>query len=79
MTLRKNHSNTFKLQVALEATKENQTIAELCHKFGIAASQIYLWKKQLEEHGSEIFADKRKVDHQGEVDRLHRVIGKITA
>ena len=78
MKIRKKHNNSFKLKVALEATRGNKTLAEMCQEFGVASSQIYSWKKQLEEHGGEIFADKRHADHKNEIDRLHRVIGKIT-
>ena len=78
MKIRKKHANSFKLKVALEAAKGNKTLAEMCQEFGVVSSQIYSWKKQLEDHGGEIFADKRHVDHKNEIDRLHRVIGKIT-
>jgi len=38
-----------------------------------------LGKKQLEEHGEEIFADKRKHDNNdAEIEKLHSVIGKLT-
>jgi len=77
--MRKNYSNSFKFKVALEALKGNKTVAELCSKFGVVSSQIYLWKRQLEEHGEKIFSDKKRLDHHGEIDRLHRVIGKIAA
>lgn len=79
MKIRKRHGNSFKFKVALEAIKGNKTLAEMCQEFGVAGSQIYSWKKQLEEYGGEIFADKRQADHKSEIDRLHRVIGKITA
>ena len=75
----KKHGASFKLKVALEASKGNKTVAELCSEFGIATSQIYAWKKQLEEQGSKIFADKREINHRNEIDKLHRIIGKITA
>jgi transposase len=76
----KKHSDEFKLKVALAALKGNKTIAELCNEFNITGSQIHTWKKQLEEQGAKIFADRRRVENQkDEVDKLHRIIGKITA
>lgn len=75
----KKHSSSFRLKVALEAIKGKKTIAELCQEFGIAASQISAWKKQVEEGAQSLFESKRPRDHQEEVDKLHRVIGKITA
>ena len=77
--IRKKHTNTFKLKVALAAAKGDRTIAEISQMFSVVASQIYAWKKQLETKGSEIFADKRQKEHQQEsVDKLHRIIGQLT-
>ena len=78
--IRKKHSGTFKLKVALTAIKGDKTIEEMIHEFGVAGTQIYAWKKQLEEQGAGIFADKRFAENQkDEIDKLHRLIGKITA
>ena len=79
MTFRKIHSDRFKLKVALEALKGNKTIAAMCHEFGVQSGQIYLWKKQLEEHGNEIFSNKKQTNQKNEIDRLHKVIGQLAA
>jgi transposase len=75
----KKHGSSFRLKVALEAIKGQKTIAELCQDFGVASSQIYAWRKQLEDGAQSLFESKRPKDHQEEIDKLHRVIGKITA
>jgi transposase len=75
----KKHGTSFKAKVALDAIKEKKTIADLCQEHGLAASQIFAWKKQLEEGCNKIFEDKQKDDTKGEIDRLHRVIGQLTA
>ena len=75
----KKHGNSFKAKVALEAIKENKTVADLCQEYALSASQIFAWKKQLEEGCNKVFEDKQKDDHQGEIDRLHRVSGQLTA
>lgn len=76
--IRKYHGNQFKFKVALAALKEDKTMAELCQEYGVVASQIYAWKKQLEEHGAKIFIDKRKANnHDTEVEKLHTTIGKL--
>lgn len=75
----KRHGSSFKSKVALEAVKEKKTVAELCQEYSLASSQIFAWKKQLEEESVKIFESKRGTDHQAEIDRLHRVIGQITA
>jgi transposase len=75
----KRHGSTVKSKVALEALKGNKTVAELCQEYGVASSQIPAWKKQLEESCEKIFENNQKNNHQEEIDRLHRVIGQITA
>ena len=72
------YSPALKFRVALAALKGDKTIAELCQEFGVASSQIYAWKKDLEERGAEIFETKSpEHSHRIEVDKLHGVIGKL--
>ncbi len=78
--IRKKHSDEFKLNVALAAIKGDKSVAEMSNEFGVAGTQIYAWKKHLEESGSRLFADKRFAENQKEeIDDLHRLIGKLTA
>jgi transposase-like protein len=71
------HNDKFKLKVAIAALKGDKTTTELCQEFGLAASQIYAWKKRLEEC-EDIFTKKNKViDHDAEVERLLTTIGKL--
>ncbi len=44
---RRRHSPAFKFQVALEAVKGEQMLAELSSRFTLQASQIQCWKKWL--------------------------------
>ena len=44
MKKRKNHSAEFKAKVALEAIREEMTLAELSRKYGVHANQISTWK-----------------------------------
>jgi hypothetical protein len=39
----------FKAHVAVTAMKENRTLAELASEYGVHASQITTWKKELKE------------------------------
>ncbi len=75
----KKRGSSFKSKVALEALKEDRTTAELCQEFGVAASQIFAWKKQLKEDSETIFNNKSEKHYKNEIDRLHRVIGQLTA
>ena len=72
------YSSAFKFRVAMAASKGDRTVTELCQEFSLAASQIYAWKKDLEERGQEIFETKSPESaHKAEVDKLHGVIGKL--
>jgi len=75
----KKHGSAFKSKVALEAIKEKKTLAELCQEYAVSSSQITAWKKQLEQESQQIFDSNQGSNHKAEIDRLHRVIGQITA
>ena len=75
---RRNHSAAFKAKVALEALKEEQTLGELAQRFGVHASQITEWKKQLHEKASEIFEKGAKVKKGSGEEALHAKIGQLT-
>lgn len=72
------HGCAFKAKVALEAIKGEKTVADLCQEHGLAASQIFAWRKQLTEGCSTLFENAKKDDHKEEIDRLHRIIGQLT-
>ena len=77
---RRNHSPAFKAKVALEAAKEERTIAELSRHYGVHANQISTWKRQLLENIEEVFisgSDKRR-DGEAIVQELHAKIGELT-
>ena len=47
MSIRKQHNSGFKAQVALEAIRNQSTIAEIASGNGVHPSQVNKWKKQL--------------------------------
>ena len=53
---RKTHAAAFKAQAALAALKEDRTVNELASRFGVHATLIHAWKKQLQSGASEVFA-----------------------
>jgi putative transposase len=61
---RKRHSASFKAKVALEATKQTRTIAELAKTFQVHPVQISQWKKQLLDGAESLFRDGRRREHE---------------
>ena len=56
---RRSFSSAFKAKVALEAIREQRTIAELAQRHKLHATQINLWKKQLLEGAEGVFEGSR--------------------
>ncbi len=77
---RKRFQAAFKAKVALAAIKGDRTSSELMSAFGVHATQISLWKKQLLDGVAEVFADGRKqetIDHESREAELYQQIGKL--
>lgn len=75
----KKHGSKFKAKVAIDAIKEQKTLGELSKEYSVASTQISTWKRHAEEKMSSLFETKPEIDHQAEIDRLHRVLGQVTA
>ena len=76
----KNHDSALKAKVALEAIKEEKTIAQLVSEYGVHPNQIGQSKKHLLEELPSLFSDKRKkADKEGEElkDELYKQIGQL--
>lgn len=78
---RKQFSANFKVQVALDAIKNELTIAELAQKHGVHPSQIKEWKNVLEKESEGLFARKTgKNNNQSDtskyVEALERKAGQ---
>ena len=56
MTKRKNHSPEFKAKVALDAIREEMTLAELSKKYGVHATQISTSKRAAIQNMASAFA-----------------------
>ena len=76
---RRNHSAAFKAKVALEAAKEERTLAELAQQYGVHANQISSWKQQLLDNVDEVFESsaKQKQNHEAEVKELRAKVGEL--
>jgi transposase-like protein len=75
---RRNHGAIFKAKVALEAIKEEETLAKLSERFQVHPNQISEWKKQLLDRASEIFSKGTKASDGPDEKELHGKIGQLT-
>jgi|ERR1017187_462384 transposase-like protein len=78
--VRRIHSPAFKAKVALEAIKEQKTIAELSSMYSVHSSQITKWKKQalnILALGFGTGQKQREKDDKELVQELYRQIGKM--
>lgn len=80
MKKRKNHSPEFKAKVALEAIREEMTLAELSKKYGVHPTQIGTWKRAAIENMTTAFTRKASTPEPvsvADVDKLHSKIGQL--
>ena len=80
MKKRKNHSPEFKAKVALEAVREETTLAELSKKYGVHPTQIGTWKRATIESMATAFTRRGSAPEQVSaaiVDKLHSNIGQL--
>ncbi len=76
---RRDIGTALKAKVALAAAKGDRTTAELASKFGVHASQVTAWKKQLLTGVPDLFADgrSRKEESSPDEQELYEQIGRL--
>ncbi len=78
--MRKSFSAEFMAKVALEAIKEEKTIAEISSRYEVHRTQITNWRKRAMEGIKEIFNGRREKSSENkeqQIDELYRQIGKL--
>ena len=77
--MRKGFSAEFKAQVAIEAIRNDSTIAELSKKYDVHPSQIQVWKAELLSQAETIFSRGHKAVESNEkyIEALERKAGQL--
>ena len=80
MSRRKQYDSRFKAQVAIEAIKNQQTVAQIASEYGVHPTQVSQWKKQVLDQLPQLFTDGRSKatpNNDQLVDELYRQIGQL--
>ena len=80
MTTRKRYDSHFKARVALEAIKNQRTMAEIASECGVHTNQVSKWKKHVLDELPGLFPNKREKAQQNNEalqDELYRQIGQL--
>ena len=74
---RRKFTSAFKAQVAIEALKERETLAELSKRYEVHANMISKWKQEFLERSSGVFDQKSDEEAGVDPEKLYAKIGQL--
>lgn len=76
----KRYTPEFKARVALEAAQEQESLAQIGHRYGVHPVLVGQWKKQLLSRAADAFRREGAADSDAErtQDELLKKIGELT-
>ena len=73
------HEAGFKAKVALTALREDETVPTLAKRYGVHPSQIFKWKKQMQDNAEAVFgAERGSQEDSARVEELLKKVGELT-